>query len=168
MGMSKEELIEAINGTLISNEEKAITADALRNLLTDIVENSGSGDGSSGGGGISLFAHFKEETNEDGEQIITSLLTSEQIAHNKEQMEILTQLHEEGKPIPPISFDVPNEVFAYGASGFLSVCYMTLVYWSIDDLGEEVPEGMPIPIFPTMMSYPGGFVIQGDGTFYLG
>ena len=152
MGMSKEELIEAINETLVTNNNKAITADALRNLLTDIVENSGNG----GGGGITF--QISLDTNEDGEEIF---VTPEQITHNKEQIDILKQLHDEGKPIPPIAVEVINIVEGMTISNI--VMYIIEVLWDITgvEVPEEVPEGF---IFPVVILVTPGIVINGDGT----
>lgn len=152
MGMSKEELIEAINGTLISNEEKAITADALRNLLTDIVENSGSG----GGGGITFQIDVEIDENGSG----VPVLTPEQIAHNKEQIDILKQLHDEGKPIPPIALESTN--IMQGVLCSQVIMYEVLVMW--DNEGAEIPEGLPEGlIFPAII-FMQEVIINGDGT----
>lgn len=155
MGMSKEELIEAINGTLISNEENAITADALRNLLTDIVENSGNG----GGGGITLFIDFYMDENENA----ISLLTPEQVAHNKAQIDILTKLHDEGKPFPPIVFQANQTDLGVDTSGIVS--YITTILWSAT---EEVMEELPKEaIFPIIEPGIVPFMINGDGTLLI-
>lgn len=153
MGMSKEELIEAINGTLISNEENAITADALRNLLTDIVENSGNG----GGGGITF--QISVGINEDEEELF---VTSEQIAHNKEQIDILKQLHDEGKPTPPIALE--TSFSEKGAEMSQIMMYVSTIIW--DFTGTEVPEGMPEGlIFPVVQVME--VIVNGDGTLVI-
>ena len=154
MGMSKEELIEAINGTLISNEEKAITADALRNLLTDIVENSGNG----GGGGITL--QISMEIDEDGSSV--PAVTQEQIAHNKKQIDILKQLHDEGKPTPPISLEATAITEGIMASQILM--YFITVVWDIPEgvTPEELPEGVITPAVLALML--DDYIINGDGT----
>lgn len=154
MGMSKEELIEAINGTLISNEEKAITADALRNLLTDIVENSGNG----GRGGMTF--QISAGINEDREEIF---VTPEQIANNKEQIDILKQLHDEGKPTPPIALET---------SGTMEGIEMSQIMMSISNImwnltGTEVPEGMPEGLIFPVVQVIGEIVINGDGTLIM-
>jgi hypothetical protein len=151
MGMSKEELIEAVNGTLISNEEKAITADALRNLLTDIVENSGS----SGGGGMTFQVGL--EINEDG---VNFTVTPEQIAHNKEQIDILKQLHDEGKPTPPIAIEAIGIAEGMTVS---KVMYVVSVMWDILEgvTPEDIPEGI---IFPVVQAE---IMINGDGTLIM-
>lgn len=156
MGMSKEELIEAINGTLISNEENAITADALRNLLTDIVENSGNG----GGGGITFQTGM--ETDENGD--VVPALTPEQIAHNKEQIDILKQLHDEGKPAPPIAIETIGIMEGVMQSQILM--YILNVIW--DMAGVEVPEGLPEGlILPAVLMPLSKILINGDGTLII-
>ena len=152
MGMSKEELIEAINGTLISNEEKAITADALRNLLTDIVENSGSG----GGGGITFQVGVEIDENGSG----VPALTPEQIAHNKEQIDILKQLHDEGKPTPPMALETIN--IMEGVTMSQIVMYNTIIIW--DNAGAEIPEGLPEGLIFPAVTFMQQFMINGDGT----
>lgn len=154
MGMSKEELIEAINGTLISNEENAITADALRNLLTDIVENSGNG----GGGGMTF--QISMGINEDGEEI--PFVTPEQIAHNKEQIDILKQLHDEGKPTPPIALEAIGNVEGMMTSQILM--YIAQIMWDITE--TEVPEGMPEGLIFPVLNLTEVF-INGDGTLVM-
>lgn len=154
MGMSKEELIEAINGTLISNEEKAITADALRNLLTDIVENGGNG----GSGGITL--QISMENDETGSAVLS--VTPEQIAHNKEQIDILKQLHDEGKPTPPIALEATGLT-----EGIIASQILTSVMSVLWDIPEGVtPEGMPEGVITPAVASPmvGTFIINGDGT----
>ena len=155
MEMSKEELIEAINGTLISNEENAITADALRNLLTDIVENSGSGEG----GGMTF--QIGVEIDENGSEV--PVLTPEQIAHNKEQIDILKQLHDEGKPIPPIAMEMISTMGGMTSSQIMM--YIATIMWDIT--GTEVPEDMPEGlIFPAILVM-GEVPINGDGTLII-
>lgn len=43
--MAKQEVLDAINSTIVSNNIKGITADSLRNVLTLMTENAGSGSG---------------------------------------------------------------------------------------------------------------------------
>ena len=147
--MNKQELIEAIEATLVPNGNKAITADALRNLLTDIVENSGSG----GGGGITFQIGI--EPDETGNAMVYTT-TPEQIAHNKEQIDILKQLHDEGKPTPPMALEF------IGTEGHVPVSqimmYVIQIMW--DTTATEVPEGL---IFPMVM-FMDECTINGDGT----
>ena len=43
--MAKQDVLDAINSTIVSNNIKGITADSLRNVLTLMTENAGSGSG---------------------------------------------------------------------------------------------------------------------------
>ena len=54
--MTKEELKEAINATIVENGQKGITAQVLADILNEIVESSGSGggSGSAGTGGVTI------------------------------------------------------------------------------------------------------------------
>lgn len=49
--MAKQDVIDAINSTIVPNNAKAINADSLRNLLLLMAENMGGGGGSSSGDG---------------------------------------------------------------------------------------------------------------------
>lgn len=49
--MAKQDVINAINSTIVPNNAKAINADSLRNLLLLMAENMGGGGGSSSGDG---------------------------------------------------------------------------------------------------------------------
>jgi len=48
--MAKQDVLDAINATVSSNNVKGITADSLNNVLTMMVENAGEGGGGSGSG----------------------------------------------------------------------------------------------------------------------
>ena len=76
----KQKLIEAINATIQPNDEKAITAESLANLLIEIVSNMGTGSGS---GQVVFYAGTP---NEDLETLV---LTPEQKAHNAEMVQIV-------------------------------------------------------------------------------
>lgn len=152
--MNKQELIEAIEATLVPNGNKAITADALKNLLIDIVENSGSG----GGGGMTF--QISMGINEDGDELF---VTPEQIAHNKEQIDILKQLHDEGKPVPPIALETSGT--AEGVESSQIMMYITNIIWDIT--GTEVPEGMPEGLIFPVVQVMGEIVINGDGTLIM-
>lgn len=150
--MNKQELIEAIEATLVPNGNKAITADALRNLLIDIVENSGEG------GGITL--QISTEIDEDGNGV--PAVTPEQIAHNKKQIDILKQLHDEGKPTPPIALEAIATTEGVMVSEILT--NVISVAWDIPEgvTPEDIPEGVITPAVVSLML--SGYIINGDGT----
>jgi hypothetical protein len=62
---ANQEVIDAINGTIVSNNVKGITADSLRNLLLLMAENSG-GSGGSGEGALRVMIPMGEFVVEEG------------------------------------------------------------------------------------------------------
>ena len=81
----KEKLIEAINATIQPNDEKAITAESLANLLIEIVSNMGTGSGS---GQVVFYAGKPNETEELGDTGCFKFeLTSEEQEHNRKMFE---------------------------------------------------------------------------------
>lgn len=54
MAMSKQEILEAINSTIVTNGQKGITAESLNLILNEMVESSG--EGGSGEGAIRVYA----------------------------------------------------------------------------------------------------------------
>ena len=62
--MAKQDVLDAINATIIENGQKGITAQSLNNILTMMTENAGEGGGSGDGGdpvpGVSAagYRHF--------------------------------------------------------------------------------------------------------------
>jgi hypothetical protein len=152
--MNKQELIEAIEATLVPNGNKAITADALRNLLIDIVENSGQGGG--------MTFQIGMEPDETGNGVVPTT-TPEQIAHNKEQIDILKQLHDEGKPIPPIALEMSSTMEGMEASQM--IMSLSYIMWNLT--GTEVPEGMPEGLIFPVVQFIEEIIINGDGTLIM-
>ena len=115
----KEKLIEAINATIVPNDEKAITAESLANLLIEIVSNMGTGSGS----GQVVF--HMGIPNEDMTELT---LTPEQKAHNAEMAKLIKE-----SPIPLsssldinalVALEAPDGVDASNVK-YNSVSYMT-------------------------------------------
>ena len=66
MAMSKQDILEAINSTIVANGQKGITAESLNLILNEMVESSGEGGSGSGALRILMPADFfgtGEETN---------------------------------------------------------------------------------------------------------
>lgn len=53
--MAKQDVIDAINATIVPNGSKAINADSLRNLLIMMTENAGEGGSGSGDGALRVI-----------------------------------------------------------------------------------------------------------------
>ena len=79
----KEKLIEAINATIVPNDEKAITAESLANLLIEMVEAMG--EGGTGTGHVSFY------TGVPNAETMEFVLTPEQKAHNAEMVKIIKE-----------------------------------------------------------------------------
>lgn len=74
--MTKEELKEAIDFTIVANGKKGITAELLASLLHEIVDASGEGGGSSTGGVENVFT-LTLKVPETGDSETGDLITSE-------------------------------------------------------------------------------------------
>lgn len=79
----KEKLIEAINATIVPNDEKAITAESLANLLIEMVEAMG--EGGTGAGHVSFYIGVPNV------ETMEFVLTPEQKAHNAEMVKIVKE-----------------------------------------------------------------------------
>ena len=74
--MNKEEIIEAINSTIVTNGQKGITAESLANILIEMASAT-----PEGGGNGSLVVYIPITADMFGVDVP---LTSEQQAHNAE------------------------------------------------------------------------------------
>ena len=83
--MTKNEIIEAINATIIPNGQKGITAESLANILLEMVNATPEGGSSSGSGQIVFYMGMP---NEDYTEYT---LTPEQQAHNAEMAKIIKE-----------------------------------------------------------------------------
>lgn len=107
--MKKEELKEFIEGTIIPNKIKGITATMLKEVLLEIADSLGEGSG----GGYAIFCNFDKNvlTSDDYKDdpaagiVASNLLTPEQLEHNKQCFEKIIAEINSGKPMPLINID---------------------------------------------------------------
>ena len=107
--MKKEELKEFIEGTIIPNKIKGITATMLKEVLLEVADSLGEG----GGGGYAIFCSFDKNilTSDDYKDnfaagiVASNLLTPEQLEHNKQCFEKIIAEINSGKPMPLINID---------------------------------------------------------------
>lgn len=120
----KEKLIEAINATIVPNDEKAITAESLANLLTEIVEAMGTGNGS---GQVVFYMGMPNEA-------MTELtLTPEQKAHNAEMAKLIKE-----SPIPISASVETNALIALEAPD--GVDTSKVKYNSVSSMTAYIPQ----------------------------
>lgn len=94
--MTKQEILDAINATIVTNGQKGITAESLANILTEIV--NAAGEGSSGVGG-----EYIDMTMANPEDLESDELTPEAKAHNAEVYAKLVQALRNNTGTPYIS-----------------------------------------------------------------
>lgn len=82
--MTKNEIIEAINATIIPNGQKGITAESLANLLIEMVNATPEG-GSSGSGQVVFYFGMPNE------ELTEITLTPEEMAHNAEMFKVVKE-----------------------------------------------------------------------------
>lgn len=108
MAMSKQELLEAINSTVVTNGQKGITAESLNLILNEMVESSGEGGSGSGALRILMPADF--------------FMTGEEINFTPEYWESTKGMMEEEMPgIGDALTEVYNKLFAHNAEVYQQI-----------------------------------------------
>lgn len=138
--MEKEELKELIEGTIIPNKIKGITATMLKEVLLEVADSLGEG----GGGSYAIFCNYDTEviTNDDYKDdfaagiVASNLLTPEQLEHNKQCFEKIMAEINSGKPMPLIQIDANPKVV-----GFESL------YWNDTHVSISILEGFLVKNF---------------------
>lgn len=99
--MTKAEIIEAINSTIVTNGQKGITAESLANLLIEMA--SATPEGGSGNGQMVIYIPATEK--DDGMDIP---LTPEQQSNNAKVYAHCLECHNNNTPLPLIMVDVSS------------------------------------------------------------
>ena len=137
--MTKQELINAINATIVANGQKGITAESLNNILTEIVNATPEG-GSGGASPIYLVKASNVVISDDGTSVTMSS-TEEDMAHNATLYAECVALLEQGKAVD-IRIDISalfNAVM--GISVFIYSIPANIAYYA-----EENDLGFPVCI----------------------
>ena len=103
--MNKQEIIEAINSTIVANGQKGITAESLANLLIEMASATPEG-GSGGNGSLILYVPSSVETFG-----VDVSLTEEQQAHNAEVYAKCLECYNNNTSLPGILLDL-SDIFA--------------------------------------------------------
>ena len=101
--MNKEEIIEAINSTIVANGQKGITAESLANLLIEMASAT-----PEGGGNGSLILYVPSSVETFGVDVP---LTEEQQAHNAEVYAKCLECYNNNTSLPGILLDL-SDIFA--------------------------------------------------------
>lgn len=150
--MKKEELKELIEGIIIPNGQKGISADMLKSVLLEVADSLGEG-GEGGSAGYTFFVNcdmgqidvtnITESTLESA-----NLLTPEQLEHNRTMFAKITEDINNGKPIPIIDFNMPIDFMepGTGLDGMVALSAIMSVYVSSEEVRDSI--GLPIDFVP--------------------
>lgn len=152
--MKKEELKELIEGVILPNGQKGISADMLKSVLLEVADSLGEGgEGGSGGAGYTFFANCDmgqaegagtmEETLE-----LTNRLTPAELEHNRTMFAKIEEDVNNGKPMPIINFNLPFNFLepTIEVEGYMAQLAMGCVYVSSEEVRDSI--GVPIDFVP--------------------
>lgn len=155
--MTKNEIIEAINATIMPNGQKGITAESLANLLIEMVNATPEGGSSSGSGQVVFYMGIPNE------EFTECTLTSEQQVHNAEMFKIIKE-----SPIAPnASIDISDYMIlsltgtGIDASGYKQILLSYVLVYIPKPLAET--EGLQDE-YIGMETYMGSFRVFPNGT----
>lgn len=144
--MTKNEIIEAINATIVTNGQKGITAESLANILLEMVNATPEGSGA--GMPYVYLGSVNMETGELSQ-------TAEQKAHNAE----VFQLVKASEVIPPINIDMSDFydaiIGAHIPASSVAIGVVFAIPGMIPGVEEEVL---------TLDNIDSGFILYADGT----
>ena len=148
--MTKNEIIEAINATIVTNGQKGITAESLANILLEMVNATPEG-GSGAGVPYVYMGSMNMETGELSQ-------TAEQKTHNAE----VFQLVKASEVIPPINIDMSEFYEAViGAPTQASTVPLAVVFAMPGMISGIEGEAVVLSTFD------GGYILLADGTITL-
>ena len=106
--MTKTEILEAINATIIPNDKQGITADSLNNILTEIVNAMSEGSGGNGGSG-----YYIDMTLANPDDPESMELTPAAMEHNAQLYTTLMSVYNTGNmaAVGPVSTIFPDVGF---------------------------------------------------------
>lgn len=97
--MTKEEILEAINSTIVTNGQKGITAESLNNILVELANSGGSG-----AGGVTFYMGNVDTSSNP----FTATQSETQKLHNAEMFQIIKNAEQ----IPPVYIDLSETYYA--------------------------------------------------------
>jgi hypothetical protein len=155
--MTKQEILDSINATIVANGQKGITAELLANILTEIVnaapESSGSGSGI-----LSLQGSVDDSTGQ-------TIFTEEQKANNIAIYEAIEQAYTQGSNVPPIFLD--SVLLMQNGStedGGYTFRVTSIIGGYVD---TDLPEDFAQMGMYTLLGMAFSVVLTSDGTFTI-
>ena len=154
--MTKEEIIEAINSTIVANGQKGITAESLANLLIEMASATPEG-GSGGSGGLIFYLGLP---NDDFTEFS---LTEEERAHNVNMYNTFVS-----KPCGSVSFDMTRfyvemvgaeEGINLNADEFKFIMTLSEVMYMSESLAQELDAP-----FSGIVDQTEGLCVTSDGS----
>lgn len=130
--MTKQEILDAINNVIVTNNQKGITAESLANILTEIVNATPEG-GSGGAGGEYIDVRYTDMETMDE-------LLPEAQEHNVGVYERIWTALENGGAMPSLSINLDGT--AVFASSLIGTSGVILALFSFPAMGEFT--NMPI------------------------
>lgn len=158
--MTKAEIIEAINSTIVANGQKGITAESLANILIEMA--SATPEGGSGGSGGALF--YAGVPNED---FTAFNLTAEELEHNAAMYNTFVTSN-----AVPVSIDMTRYYLETMAAGGLPEgitsenIKMYTTSMEVSFASEEAAAIMGSPYYGIMLTELQA-VIQSDGSLVM-
>lgn len=148
--MTKQEIIEAINSTIVANGQKGITAESLNNVLTEMVNATPEGGSGEGSGVLMLQANMDDAGN--------LIFTDEQIANNRAIFNHVSEKYGTPQCLPVFFTGYPVSIITHQETTLIASIFMFLWTEPLPDAltGEGTPIGVTI-----------GLVINADGTIEI-
>lgn len=142
--MTKNEIIEAINSTIMPNGQKGITAEALANILIEMANASGGG-----GGGVTVYVGTPDMSTGALSQ------TDEQKRHNAEVFQLVKNSES------PVSLFVDMSD-SYAQEGIVMKGYISCT--GVMYVPQETASLMGLPNEVVVFDMEGEFMLSPDGT----
>jgi hypothetical protein len=138
--MSKDTVHQCIDENIVSNGKRGITAQSLANTLHLMVDEGGSGNG--------LLMVNIGTIVDNGEEMLTTILTNEEKERNKEIFNIVKEAAKNGESCPMVSFD-----------------YLKLISAMEPEI-SIILAGSSLSMFPMASGYMTGAILSESGLGY--
>lgn len=152
--MTKQEILDAINATIVANGQKGITAESLANILIEMTNAAGE----SGSGVLSL----QYGVDDSGEYTFTE----EQKANNITVYEAILQAFVQGINLPPVFMDgIPLMTFGPTEEDGSITFSGAVVLGGYTD--ADMPEGYASMGFYSLIGLAQDLILSSDGTLVI-